>query len=75
MIQQLIPDDNVTSSTEQYNQDLSISRDSVSSSSSTTQPQSYDSFFYEVKDIQGIPQFLLRERSCQLLLLLLHQRK
>ncbi len=74
MIQQLIPDDDVTS-TAQYNQDLSISRDSVSSSSSTTQPQSYDSFFYEVKDIQGIPQFLLRERSCQLLLLLLHQRK
>jgi hypothetical protein len=34
-----------------------------------------NSFFHEIKEIQTLPQFLYRERSCQLLLILLHQRK
>jgi hypothetical protein len=34
-----------------------------------------DSFADEVKEIQSLPQYLFRERNCQFLLLLLHQRK
>jgi hypothetical protein len=34
-----------------------------------------ESFADEVKEIQSLPQYLFRERNCQFLLLLLHQRK
>jgi hypothetical protein len=35
----------------------------------------HNAFFYEIREIQVLPQYLFRERNCQLLLLLLNQRK
>lgn len=84
VIQQFIPESNPevlpTSASFEMNQSQMKTHAVPENLAAATMPVNgekspHSSFFHDVKEIQGLPQLLLRERSCQLLLLLLHQRK
>jgi hypothetical protein len=76
-LKQWIPSDSTstTNTTDQTSTEVSSNLPSVASPPIVSDITNENSFFHEIKEIQTLPQFLYRERSCQLLLILLHQRK